>query len=84
MEITLDFKVISKDGFPKESGEYFTVKAYPDGTAQVFICSYSTRHKAFNAYDCLATAEYAIKDIVVAYCKIPKARFDELIKTEVI
>ena len=83
MEITLDFKVISKDGLPKESGEYFTVKAFADGTAQVFICSYSTRHKAFNAYDCLATAECAIEDIV-AYCKIPQARFDEIIKTEAI
>lgn len=83
MEITLDFKVISKDGFPKESGEYFTVQAYDDGTAQVSTCGYSTRHKAFNASDCLATADFAIKDIV-AYCKIPKARFDELIKTEVI
>lgn len=77
MEITLDFKVISKDGLPKGSGQYFVV----DGRAIVFTCGYSTRHKAFNASDCLATAEYAIKDIV-AYCKIPQARFDELIKTE--
>lgn len=83
MEITLDFKVISKDGFPEESGEYFIVKAYNDGTAQVFTCGYSARHKAFNASDGLATAEFAIKDIV-AYCKIPQARFDELINTEVI
>ena len=83
MEITLDFKVISKDGLPKESGDYFVVNACGYGTAKVFTCSYSERHKAFNAYDCLATAEYAIKDIV-AYCKMPQARFDELIKTEVI
>lgn len=83
MEITLDFKVISKDGLPKESGDYVTVKAYDDGTAQVSTCVYSARHKAFNAFDGLATAEFAIKDII-AYCKIPKARFDELIKTEVI
>ena len=79
MEITLDFKVISKDGLPKESGEYFVV----DCRAIVFACGYSTRHKAFNASDRLATAEYAIKNII-AYCKIPQARFNELIKTEVI
>ena len=83
MEITLDFKIISKDGLPKESGDYFVVNAYDDGTAKVFTCSYSARHKAFNASDCLSTAEFAIKDIV-AYCKIPQARFDELINTEVI
>lgn len=83
MEITLDFKIISKDGLPKETGEYFVVKAYNDGTAQVFTCDYSERHKAFNASDRHATARFAIKDIV-AYCKIPQARFDELIKTEVI
>ena len=79
MEITLDFKIISKDGLPKESGDYFVVKAYGDGTAHVSTCGYSARHKAFNAYDCLSTAEFAIKDIV-AYCKIPQARFDELIR----
>ena len=79
MEITLNFKVINKDGLPKESGEYFVV----DGTARVFTCGYSARHKVFNASDCLATAEFAIKDIV-AYCEVPQARFDELIKTEVI
>ena len=79
MEITLDFKVISKDGLPEETGEYFVV----DDMARVFTCGYSARHKAFNASDRLATAEFAIKDIV-AYCKIPQARFDELIKTEVI
>ena len=79
MEITLDFKVISKDGLPKESGEYFVV----DDMARVFTCGYSARHKAFNASDCLATAKFAIKDIV-AYCEVPQARFDELIKTEVI
>lgn len=83
MEITLDFKVISKDGLPKESGEYFVVNTYSDGTAKVFTCSYSERHKAFNASDRLSTAEFAIKDIV-AYCKMPQARFDELINTEVI
>ena len=83
MEITLDFKIISKDGFPEESGEYFVVNAYGDGTAKVFTCSYSERHKAFNASDLLATADFAIKDIV-AYCKIPQVRFDELINTEVI
>ena len=79
MEITLDFKIISKDGLPKESGEYFVV----DDMARVFTCGYSKRHKAFNASDLLATTEFAIKAIV-AYCKIPQARFDELIKTEVI
>ena len=79
MEITLDFKIISKDGLPKESGEYFVV----DDMARVFTCGYSTRHKAFNASDLLATADFAIKDIV-AYCKIPQVRFDELINTEVI
>lgn len=79
MEITLDFKITSKDGLPKESGEYFVV----DDIARVFTCCYSVRHKAFNASDFLSTAEFAIKDIV-AYCKIPQARFDELINTEVI
>ena len=79
MEITLNFKVINKDGFPKESGQYFVV----DDMARVFTCGYSDRHKAFNASDCLATAKFAIKDIV-AYCEVPQARFDELIKTEVI
>ena len=81
MEITLDFKTINKDGFPEESGEYFVVNAYTDGTAHVFNCSYSARHKAFNAYDSQDTALFAIEDIV-AYCEIPQARFDELIKTE--
>ena len=79
MEITLDFKVISKDGLPKDSGEYFVV----NDMARVFTCGYSARHKAFNTYDWQDTAEFAIKDIV-AYCEIPQARFDELIKTEVI
>ena len=79
MEITFDFKVISKDGLPEETGEYFVV----DDMARVFTCGYSTRHKAFNASDRLATAEYAIKNII-AYCKIPQVRFNELIKTEVI
>lgn len=83
MEITLDFKVISKDGLPKESGEYFVVGAYYDDTAQVYTCGYSDRHKAFNASDHRATAEFAIKNII-AYCKIPQVRFNELIKTEVI
>ena len=78
MEITLDFKIISKDGLPEESGEYFVVKAYNDDRAIVFTCDYSARHKAFNTYDWQATAEFAIKDIV-AYCKIPQVRFDELI-----
>lgn len=82
MEITLNFKVVSKDGLPKESGEYFVVKAYDDGTTAVFNCGYSARHKAFNAYDCQNAAKFAINDIV-AYCKIPQARFDELINTEV-
>ena len=83
MEITFDFKVISKDGLPEETGEYFVVKAYDDGAAAAFICDYSARHKAFNTYDWQDTADFEIKDIV-AYCKMPQARFDELIKTEVI
>ena len=83
MEITLDFKIISKDGLPKESGDYFVVKTYGDGTAAAFICDYSARHKAFNTYDWQDTTEFAIKDIF-AYCKMPQARFNELIKTEAI
>lgn len=41
----------TSERLPTESGEYFIAKRRDWGTWLYFVCSYSSIHKAFNAFD---------------------------------
>lgn len=75
MKLELEFKSVAKDGLPDFSGQYIAICKRRDelGNCWGYFCTidYSSRHKAFNAYDLNETAEYAFKD-VVAYCEVPQ------------
>lgn len=81
MKLELEFKSVAKDGLPDKSGTYIVICKRTDETGDCwgYFCAinYSSRHKAFNAYDLHETTEYAFDD-VVAYCEVPQEWADKV------
>ena len=59
----------AKERLPEESGWYLVIL---DGGHHITDLSYSARHKAFNAFDCLSENTGAMNDIVAYWAEIPE------------